>query len=184
MFGKAERRLTFGQTKVLNKTKFIVFNVGGWMNVKAKGIVTDCKIQLWFIEKGFNVSTPIGDNCRYDFIADLGKGNLLRIQSKTGNKNRNKGCLTFNTCSNRSNCNKIERKNYNEDDIDYFATIDNDTGQIYMVSIKETNGTQFSLRLTEPENPVKTIHMANDYQIEKVIKAICSDSSAVRTGGL
>ena len=155
------------------------------MNVKAKGIITDCKIQLWFLEHGFNVSTPIGDNCRYDFIADLGKGKLLRIQSKTGSRNRNKGCLTFQTCSNRSNRNIIERKNYSKDDIDYFATIDAENNQIYLVSIDEATGIQFSLRLIPAKNNmVKPIHSADDYKIEKVIKTICSDSSAVRTDDL
>ena len=60
-------------------------------NTKEKGILTEFKAKLWFLERGFSVSEPIGDNDRYDFIVDF-NGKLLKFQRNTSNLTRTPGC--------------------------------------------------------------------------------------------
>ena len=52
------------------------------LNTKAIGVITEEEIKLWFLKRGITISVAIGDNSRYDFIAEI-NNKLLRFQSKT-----------------------------------------------------------------------------------------------------
>ena len=45
---------------------------------KIKGLTTELQCQLFFTSLGYNVSVPLGEDCKYDFIVDI-DGQLLRI---------------------------------------------------------------------------------------------------------
>ena len=49
---------------------------------KQKGLNTELHCISYFSDCGFLVSTPYGDNGRYDLIVDV-NGHLLRVQVKT-----------------------------------------------------------------------------------------------------
>lgn len=136
-------------------------------NVKRKGFVTDLKLQVWFFERGYSVSVPLGDNDKYDFILDTGE-QLLRIQSKTCNLTRQQGYLSFSSSSVHSNRSKNTRIKYTKTDIDYFATMDLSTGKVYLVPVEEC-GNEVHLKLSK-DNLQKNSKFAEDYLVEKVLK--------------
>lgn len=138
-------------------------------NTKEKGILTEYKAKLWFLERGYSVSEPIGDNDRYDFIVDF-NGKLLRFQSKTSNLTRTSNCLNFATARLHSTKTANYRTKYTKDEIDYFVTIHPETGQLYIIPVEEC-GNEFNLRLTPPaNNNFSRCHMAYDYEGEKILK--------------
>ena len=49
---------------------------------KIKGLITELQCQTYFTQRGFNVSIPLNEDCRYDMIVDF-NGILSRIQVKT-----------------------------------------------------------------------------------------------------
>ena len=49
---------------------------------KIKGLTTELQCQTYFTQKGYNVSVPLGEDCRYDLIVDI-EGILIRVQVKT-----------------------------------------------------------------------------------------------------
>lgn len=138
-------------------------------NTKEKGILTEYKAKLWFLERGYSVSEPIGDNDRYDFIVDF-SGKLLRFQSKTSNLTRTPNCLNFATARLHSTKTANYRTQYSKDEIDFFVTLHPETGQLYIVPVEEC-GNEFNLRLVPPaNNSFSRCHMAYDYEGEKIIK--------------
>lgn len=141
---------------------------------KRKGILTEERLKLWFLEHGYSVSVPIGDDDKYDFIVDF-NGRLLKLQSKTSNLTRSPGCLNFACASIHSNSNGSTRRKYNSNEIDYFVTLHPETKQVYMVSVSEC-GNEFNLRLIPPKNGKwSNAHKAIDYEAEKVISKILSE---------
>lgn len=138
---------------------------------KQKGILTEEIIKLWFIEHGITISIPIGDNSRYDLIADF-NGKLIRFQCKTGNLTRTVDCLNFACASIKNNSTGNHRTKYTENDIDYFCTINPNTRQVYFVPVSEC-GNECDLRYTLPKNNQKKgIKMAEDYEAEKFLNKI------------
>ena len=63
-----------------------------------KGLTTELKCMEKFIEYGFIVSVPYGNNSRYDLLVDLGNGKYVRIQCKTASLNEN-GSYTIYTAN-------------------------------------------------------------------------------------
>ena len=139
-------------------------------NTKEKGILTEYKAKLWFLERGYSVSEPIGDNDRYDFIVDF-NGKLVRFQSKTSNLTRTANCLNFATARLHSTKTANYRTKYTKDEIDYFATYWEN--KCYLIPVEECS-TQKNLRLTDTtkSGQVKGISFAKDYELSLQLQKI------------
>ena len=85
------------------------------------GYLTEQKCFVKCLESGFNISKPIFDNARYDFILDTGT-KLLRIQVKSSAWNEDHTAFTFNGYSQHSTGNGNKRMKYTNKEIDYFMT--------------------------------------------------------------
>ena len=96
------------------------------LTVKRKGILTEESLKLWFLQQGYSVSVPIGDDDRYDFIVDF-DGKLVKMQSKTSNLTRTIDCLNFATASIKYNASGSHRTQYTSNEIDYFCTMHPET---------------------------------------------------------
>lgn len=141
------------------------------LTVKRKGILTEETLKLWFLQQGYSVSVPIGDDDRYDFIVDF-DGKLVKMQSKTSNLTRTVNCLNFATASIKYNSSGSHRTKYTEEEIDYFCTIHPENNQVYIVPVKEC-GNECNLRLiASKNNQSKGVKMAIDYEGEKMIERI------------
>ena len=140
-----------------------------------KGTVTELHCILDFTNLGYRCLKPVDESSKYDVVVDLGKGEFKRIQCKTASwaKNTSKPNQAFEigTCCQTTNTKSTTRYKYSKDDIDYFYTWFE--GQGYLVSIEEATGVSFRWRYEYPlSNQKQGIHIANDYKIEEVLKAI------------
>lgn len=136
------------------------------MHPKKKGIITEQKIISKLLELGFEVSKPIGDNCRYDIILDH-NNKLYRGQCKTGRKR--KGTILFNTSSSRLNSRKTYQKNY-IGAADYFIVYCWENQNYYFFPIGNTTPSrQVGLREDKlKNNQIKNIIFAKDFLLENM----------------
>lgn len=90
------------------------------MTSKQKGILTEllCITELSSI--GCTISTPYGDNARYDMIADY-KHNLIRIQCKTARKVQD-GVYRVHNRSAHCNMTRVLNIRYTKEDADFIGT--------------------------------------------------------------
>ena len=140
-----------------------------------KGLTTELICMQKFIEYGFIVSVPYGNNSRYDLLIDCGNNQYYRIQCKTATwaKDTIEQDVAFEirTYCTSTNTKRNIRHKYSVDEIDYFYTWFN--GQGYLVSIQEANGTNFRWRYEYPPTGQKQgIHIADEYKIEEVIYSL------------
>ena len=132
-----------------------------------KGRITELKCELWFLEHGFLVSIP-DIPYQYDFLVDV-KGKILKIQVKTGMVDTEKTGITIKLCSTTHNSNGYTRRNYSENDVDYFMTYYN--GECYLIPFSECGVKEKKLRFIPPKNgQVKGISFAKDYLAEKILE--------------
>lgn len=140
------------------------------INSKQKGNVTELKIMLAFIEKGYSVSIPYGDCDRYDFVVDI-NGRFYRIQCKTSRTEDDGASIRFCCRSTYRREGHIAHHNYSENEIDFFATFwDN---KVYLVSVNECHSDK-KLRILPPKNGTNNtrINWAKNYELEEVIKTL------------
>lgn len=133
------------------------------LTAKQKGNLTEMLCYVAFLQQGIKISLPFGEDCRYDFIADV-DGRLLKIQCKTSHKLDNGQGFAFKCESVVSTTSRITSTKYSANEIDYFATIDE--GQCYLVPVQECGCTK-TLRYCYPANGQKKgISLAENYTLE------------------
>lgn len=139
-----------------------------------KGTSTELHCILDCTNLGIRCLRPVDESSKYDVVIDV-NGKFIRIQCKTASwvKDTVKENSAFEiyTCCQTTNTKSITRHKYSKDDIDYFYTWFE--GQGYLVSIEEATGITFRWRYEYPSsNQKKGIHIADEYKIEEVLKAI------------
>lgn len=140
-------------------------------STQLKGAITEQKCFLKCIEMGYQVSKPIFDNARYDFILDTGK-QLLRIQVKTSCwKDEDHSAFCFNCYSQHSTGNGNKTMKYNNQEIDFFMTEKDNIFYLFPAPEPEKSLKSKTLRILPPKNGNnKNINFAKDYLFEEVIK--------------
>ena len=137
------------------------------MNTNDKGKLAELKCLTEYVELGYKVLIPFGQNARYDFVIE--KDNIYqRVQVKTGRIVN--GVVRFQTSTtyNVSKENRVE-KSYDKSDIDCFIVWVRELNEFYVMSVEEARQQQAqSLRLTDPKNNhSKRIKYAKDYKLRK-----------------
>ena len=139
------------------------------MNTNLKGLTTELKCQLYFLELGYEVSVPISPASRYDLILDV-NNHLYRIQIKSS---------TATTSGFEFNCKSTHAKAtgtnvikpYTKDEIDYYMTIfDN---QYYLISVNNCGTSHKRLSFNKEaknQNGASTYH--GNYIASEVLKAL------------
>lgn len=133
-----------------------------------KGLVTELKCQLFFIENGYNIYLPVSEDSRYDLIVDI-NNNLYRVQIKTSHLTSNNTGIEFNVCSSRVNHTEGNIKvGYSEDEIDFFMTTYNNN--FYLIPIEICGRSSKTLSFNQSLNGAATL--LEDYNALKMIKEI------------
>ena len=140
-------------------------------DVKKKGLTTELQCQLYFTQLGYNVLTPLGEDCRYDMIVDF-DGILCRIQVKTCHINDNETGIAFST---KSSINGTQ-KTYSKEEIDYFATFYNN--KCYLVRVEECSS-QKTLSFSKQKVNQEKVSFIEDYEAEKQIEKITNQTDDV-----
>lgn len=136
------------------------------LNTHYIGKLTELRVAEAFLSRGYQVSQPLVSDSRYDFIVDV-KGQLLRIQVKTGTIKEDGAYIEFATSTSHTNTSGTINKSYSADEIDYFATICN--GECLVIKVTECGARAQRLRLQPTKNgQVIGIKFAKDYTIDKM----------------
>ncbi len=140
-----------------------------------KGTLTELYCICDLTRLGYRCLKPVDESSKYDVVVDLGSGIFKRIQCKTASwvtdTAQEKTAFAISTCCQTTNTKSTTRHKYSKNDIDYFYTWFQNQG--YLVSIEEATGVTFRWRYEYPNSGQKQgIHIANDYKIEEVLKAI------------
>ncbi len=130
-------------------------------NSKSIGERSEGMVLARFLQKGWVVLMPFGDNQRYDFVIDRGKG-FERIQVKTARLKNS--TIEFRPCSSQAHRGRghIGYKGQCE----FFAVFCPQNQKIYMIKVEECADTRVDLRIEPPKNgQKKKIRIAHDYEI-------------------
>ena len=135
-----------------------------------KGLITEMEVALYFIKLGYNISQPLNQDSRYDFILDTGK-QLLRIQVKTAHlslKTENSINFKCRSITGRGATQGIKSSLYSQEDIDYFATYwDN---KVYLIPVNECSAEK-TLHLDKSKIRSNFTY-AEDYLAQEVLKTL------------
>ena len=138
------------------------------MLTKRVGNITELEVELAFAKFGYPVLVPFGDCERYDLVVDH-NGRFYRIQVKTSHEGNRSGSFSFECRSSHRRDGKYVQHQYDESEIDYFATMYG--GKCYLVPVNEC-GVGKTLRLEETKSGMQAnISWAKDYELETVIKS-------------
>lgn len=131
------------------------------------GITTELIVAQKFIELGFIVSVPYGNNSRYDMIVDTDK-ERYRIQVKHASLNEN-GSYTVNTSNTVSTTTRRERKYYSKEDIDFIVTIIEN--QLVIIPVELIEHSQSKIFRTKLPSSGQTAHcnLIQNYTVERYI---------------
>lgn len=142
---------------------------------KQIGIITEEQCKLYFIERGYTVSVPIGDNAPYDFVLEV-DNNLYKIQVKHARVDV-EGAFTVELVKNVSTRTQLRSSGYNASEVDYFCTMFE--GMCYL--IPHGNFKYKVLRTSFPKNnQVANISWATDYEADYIIEKLTDPECSPR----
>ena len=145
------------------------FNNKIMLNTHFIGEITEQQVAIEFLKLGIQVSKPLVQNSRYDFIIDV-NDNLYKIQVKTGTLKED-SYIAFATSTSHTNTKGTINLHYSENEVDFFATMYNN--QCYLVPLKVCGKRSQRLRLVPTKNNQKIgITFAKDYKMEDIIKTL------------
>lgn len=131
------------------------------------GITTELLVAQKFIELGFIVSVPYGNNSRYDMIVDTDKARY-RIQVKHASLNEN-GSYTIQTCNSVSTTSRHERKYYTKEDVDFIVSIIENQLVVIPVELVEKSASKIFRTVLPAYGPKTTCNLITDYTVDKYL---------------
>lgn len=134
------------------------------MSTKTVGDASEAAILSAFIQRGYAVSIPFGDNDPYDLVVDTGEA-LLRVQVKTGWLED--GRVRFKTASKTTTGGVPVERDYTASDVDGFAVRCRDTGDLYWVPFEAAGKKHTYLRVTEPKIDHPSVNRAEEYTLDR-----------------
>lgn len=130
-------------------------------NPKAIGEQSEGMILARFLQLGWIVLQPFGDNQRYDLVLDRGNG-FERVQVKTARLKH--GTVRIQTCSSYSHRGKGKRSY--RGDCELFAAWCNETGKVYLIGVSDVGEQGCWLRIDPPKNnQAANVRFAKDYVV-------------------
>lgn len=141
---------------------------------KQKGLITELQCQTFFTQLGYNVSIPLGEDCRYDMIVDV-EGKLIRVQVKTCHLNLTNSGINFSTRSSQggNTAHEVQSKKYDIDDVDYFATFWEN--KCYLVKIDDCQGADRTLSFKQEKVNQADVYFIENYEAEKTLQRLINN---------
>ena len=153
------------------------------MDTKKIGNIGEVKTLSKFVELGYSVYLPFGDNEKADLIAEF-NGKLNKIQVKTSIKAED-GKMIFSLVSSTMHRKDGVKHIYTPDEIDYFALYNIERDKLFLISINEEGlpKKELTIRYIKPKtkNQYKTF-LEEDYLFEKVLEKIDKNYMGISTG--
>lgn len=134
------------------------------------GEITEQKVALEFLKLGIQVSKPLVQSSKYDFIVDI-NNNLYKIQVKTSTIREDGAYFDFATSTSHTNTKGTLNLTYSEKDVDFFATINN--SQCYLIPYSVCGKRSQRLRLKPTKNGQTTgVLFAKDFKLEDIVSRL------------
>ena len=133
-------------------------------DTKSKGDISELSVAVALAKIGYLVSKPLGENQRYDLIADDGE-RLHRVQVKTGRVRG--GVMMFSCCSTHGHrrTGNLATRPYTGQ-IEMLAVYCPQNEKVYLLPEADLTRTKIQLRLVAPRNNMtKTIRWASRYEL-------------------
>ncbi len=118
------------------------------MHKKTKGSIAELAVAGRLLEEGWQILFPVGENCRYDLVAEK-DGKFLRVQVKYVTPKN--GALEVN-CRSSNNWSVLH---YSAKDIDLIAAYDSVSRNIYFIPVDKINRNSFKIRIESSRNGQK-----------------------------
>lgn len=133
------------------------------MNTKTIGNISEINVIKYFIERGYEVNLPFGENCRYDMVIGI-EGKLFKIQVKTATLK--KDYLSIPLASMKTNKTSNIWKGY-KGDVDFIIGYCHELNRFFKIPINDIdNDRGIILRLNPAKNnQQKNIRWAKDYEL-------------------
>ena len=143
-------------------------------DTKQKGLITELQCQTFFTQLGYNVSIPLGEDCRYDMIVDV-EGKLIKVQVKTCHLNSTNSGINFSTRSTQggNTSHETQSKRYNINDVDYFATFWEN--QCYLIKIDDCQGADRTLSFKQEKVNQADVYFIENYKAEKTLQRLINN---------
>lgn len=142
-------------------------------NTKVKGLLTELQCQTYLTSLGYNVSVPLGEDCRYDLIVDV-DGILLRVQVK--HCRETESGLIIPCRSTQVNTTTSKSKSYSKEQIDFFATYYNN--RCYFIRVEECS-TQKTLSFSRKKTNDNVVCCLDDYEVEKQLDNVVNNIEVI-----
>lgn len=131
--------------------------------------MTEAIVLAELVKREVAVSTPFGENHRYDFVLEL-KGRFYRLQCKTARYQQDK--LRFQVNSTAPSNTGQTKANY-KGDVDYFVTHCREVDETYMVPIDAVGTSSKTRRFDRPDNnQTAGVDMAANYELDTQLQAM------------
>lgn len=129
--------------------------------------------QYFFTSIGYNVSVPLGEDCKYDLVVDFG-GRLTRVQIKTCREEKNGIVFSISSSSLKAGGKSVKRT-CTKNDIDYFATVYNE--QVYLIPVEICGKCEKKLLFNEPNRFNSESILLQNYKAENQIEKIIGNDT-------
>lgn len=136
------------------------------MNTKDKGDISEAKVQARYMELGYTVLEPRGDNERYDIVVQPPESDeFVRVQIKTARSKNGGEKLEFSTNSSNPHSSDWDGK-YSSQNVDVFAVYFPDKDHYFEVPIEECGHTK-TLTYVGTDRPELEgrLNMTEDYRL-------------------
>jgi hypothetical protein len=132
-------------------------------NTKKVGDLSELMVMAAFLDNGYTIAKPFGENARYDFLADK-DGYISRVQVKSGWLRR--GVVTFSCESSHYHRGGCARGYLEQADV--FGVYCRDSGAVYVIPVGEV-GRRGSFRLAPTRNGQRSgVRWAEDHVVAKL----------------
>ena len=135
--------------------------------MQIKGLTTELIITQKFIELGFIVSIPYGNNSRYDLLVDTGD-NIWKIQCKSSKLNENDSYIV-NVSNGVYTATTHKTKHYTKEEIDFIVTVIEDQLVVIPVEMIENSKSKIFRTKLPKYGPKSSCNLIQDYTVEKYL---------------
>lgn len=141
--------------------------IGGKMQTKVKGDISEARALFEFQKRNIPVLLPWGDKERYDMVVEM-SGRFYKIQVKTANEERNGAIICYTRSSHNHSTNKKYYKYTGQ--VDYFVFYNMVHDIIAIVPESDVgDNSHLTLRISPAKNNQKNVRYFSDYSFDKIL---------------
>ena len=140
--------------------------LGPKRHTQTTGDISESAVVTRFLQCGYIVLKPYGQNHRYDLVIEDADGKFWRIQVKTGWVNEDQTLIRFNTASSYNRTVQYKGWRNYRGQCEYFAVYVEALNKVYFIPVDVVGTTNATLRLRPSKNnQEKNVRWAKDYEL-------------------